>query len=98
MNYNLTKLQEANTIPEFIGVVNSYANDSLVGFFLIGIFFTLLMIMKRYEFDNSLMVSSFLCFMFSLFLKYLGWINFKFVLVFLIVMALSMFYSFLLKR
>jgi len=97
-NYNLTLLQEVETVPDVISVANTYAGGNLVGMFLIAIFFVMLMIMKKWDFDKSLLVSSFLCFMFSLFLKMAGFVSMIFVLVFGIVMALTGFYLFLIKK
>ena len=97
-NYNLTLLKEAGTVPDVISVANTYVGGNLVGLFLIAIFFVMMMIMKKWEFDKTLLVSSFLCFMFSLFLKMAGLVNMIFVLVFGIIMSLTAFYLFTIKK
>lgn len=98
MNYNLTLFQEAVTVTGMVEVVNNYAGGFLIGMFLIIIFFVLMMMFKRWEFDKSLLVASWLCFMFSLFLKSAGLINFYFVLVFLILSSLTALYLYVKKK
>lgn len=87
MTYNMTQLQMADT---FYGIAK-YANDStngvLFGLMIIAIFFVLIMLLKRYDFDDAFLVSSFISFILSIFLVYAKLLNFMVPLVFLILTA-----------
>lgn len=89
MTYNITQLQNADTIFKLV----VYANDSTTGFvaiaFLLAVFFISLMALKRYEFSKALLASSVIGFVISLLLNYAHLINPIWSLIFLIVAAFS---------
>ena len=89
MTYNVTQLQNADTLFKLV----VYANDSTTGFIvialLLSVFFVLLMALKRYEFSKALLVSSVISFVFSLLLNYAGLISSVWSLVFLIIAAFT---------
>lgn len=96
--YNITRLKAALNSADIV----SYANDStegvLMGFVLISIFFILLFIMRRWDFDKSILAASFSCFILGLILTYVQWLNFMVMLFFLFVTALSGLYVYFSRR
>ena len=98
VNYNLTAMQGNATISGFIDNVNQFTNGTLIGMFMIALFITMLMIMKNWEFDKSILTSSFLCFAISLMLKMAGWINWMYVVFFFILMTSSGLYLYTIKN
>ena len=97
--YNLTALKNAETIVDvIIAANNAYPNNAqgpqlLVGGFLVALFVVLLMMMKKANFTDRLLVASWLCFVLSLFLRVAELINFYFVIGFSLMAALTMLYS-----
>jgi len=93
MTYNITQLQNADTIFKLV----VYANDSTTGLmviiFMLSAFFIMLMVMKKYEFSKALMASSAISFVVSLFFVYAKLINPIWALAFLILTAGSAFLS-----
>jgi hypothetical protein len=93
MTYNLTLLQEAETIYKVFVYADNASGNIMVGLFMIAIFFVFLMALKRYSFTNALLASSFVSFILSLFLTYANLLNFMFPLFFLITASLTALYS-----
>jgi heme A synthase len=95
MTYNLTQLQGA----EYFVDVFIYSNNSTEGVlgigFIIALFFVLFMVLKKYEMTHSLIVSSFVCFIVSGLMAYLGVMNIMVVLLFLATTAFTALYIFL---
>jgi len=87
--YNMTELQEAVTLDKLITFVNDATSSLLVGTFIIAIFFIMFMALRRYGFVDSLLTSSFVCFVISLIATYIGWINIMFPLSFLAITAFT---------
>jgi len=92
MTYNMTQLQASTTVFKLFEYANDATGEILVGLFMIGIFFILLLSMKRMNFEYALFASSGLAFVLSAILTYSKLLNFIIPLIFLIVMALSGFY------
>jgi hypothetical protein len=91
-------MQGNATISGFIDNVNQFTNGMLVGMFMIAIFISMLMIMKNWEFDKSILTSSFLCLVISIMLKMAGWINWMYVVFFFIIMTTSGLYLYAVKK
>ena len=96
--YNITPLQQAPGIYEIFLFANTSANALLFGLIMIGIFFILLYLLKRWGFAEALLSSSFACFVLSGFLVYIKLLNFYFLLAFLIILALTGLYVFMIKK
>lgn len=96
--YNLTQLFNANSSL----MLYEYANDStggvLSGLFAIGLFVVMLMIMKKYDFVDALLASSFIAFVISEFMAFAKLLNFWYPLSFLILTALTALYGAMSKR
>lgn len=96
--YNMTQLQEADTMYGLW----VYANDSsgliLMGLLMVAVFFVMIMALKGWGFDEALLASSFTCFVLSMILAYASLLNFGFVYLFFVVMALSALYIFMIKK
>ena len=96
--YNLTTLQNASNVAEIVEFTNTNTDGMLMGLAIISIFFIMLMVLKRWEFDDALLSSSFVCFVLSLILSFGQWISFMYPLTFLILSAFTAFYVFVTKR
>jgi hypothetical protein len=98
--YNLTNVTNASNVGELIIVANREGtNGILFGFFMIAIFFIILLSLRRstVAFEDSLLVASFLCFLVSAIAVYGGFLNIIFPLAFLIILALTGFFSWMSK-
>jgi len=98
MSYNITQLQASTTIIKLVVYANDAVDGLLLGLFIIAIFFVLLMVMKKYEFDFVLFTSSWISFVLSSILVYAKLLNFIFPLSFLALAAFTGFYLFVVKR
>jgi len=96
--YNLTELQDADTISGIFTFANTNTGGLLLGLGMLSIFFVMLLVLKRYEFQDAMLSSSFVCFILSLILSYGGWLNFMYPLVFLLLAAFTAFYIYVTKR
>ena len=96
--YNLTGLKAADTIPKLVVYANDITGDVLMNLFLWATFMIMFMVMKRFDFDESLLTSSFVTFILALIFNYIGLIPLKNALVFLVIVAFGAFYSFVLKK
>lgn len=93
MTFNMTQLQQANTIMKVV----VYSNDSTGGVLMIGfmlaIFFVMLLAMKRYPFPKALLATSGISFVISVLFVYAKLLNPIWALTFLILTAGSAFLS-----
>lgn len=102
--YNLTCVQNGETIADLVVCANDAypigltSPQILVGGFMFVIFILLLMALRKYQVENSLAVSSFVCFILSAILNSGNLIRFEVTLFFLIILAATMLYSFTVKR
>lgn len=87
---NMTALQAATTIPDLANVANDSTNGILFGMFMIGVFFIMLFVLKKYGFAEAFVSSSFSCFLLSAILAYGAFINLIFPLSFLAMTAFSL--------
>ena len=99
--YNLTNLTDSTSIIDIVRVANgaSSYNPSplmqggiLVGGFLIVIFIAMLMILRQYEIQDRILTASFACFVLSIFLRMTNLVSTTIVFVFLVIMALDVFF------
>lgn len=96
--YNLTLLKDADLVSDIFVYANDASNGTLMGIFVIVIFFVMLMVFKRWEFDEALLSSSFLSFVLSAILAYGGYIGLVYPLTFLGITAFTTFYVFVVKN
>jgi len=96
--YNLSALAESETVLDVVTVANNATGQILMGLFLVAVFFIMMMILSKNGFDNALVISSFACFILSLFLRFANMINFLFVIFFLAITAFMLFYMVVVKR
>jgi len=97
--YNITGFQESKTIVDIAVWGNNIVDQTLFGSIIIGMFFIFFLSFKiKFDFIESILGSSFLCFILSLFLRQAGLINFMFVIGFLIIVALSTMLLFITKK
>lgn len=96
--YNITGLQSATTITEIFTFANDVTDQIWFGFLMIAIFLIILIGLKRYPFENALLSASFVSFLLSAILTYAGYLNFIFLLFFLICTALTGFYMYMVSR
>jgi hypothetical protein len=96
--YNMTQLQEVDSIYKLVLYANGATGEILLVLFLMAVFFVMLMALKKYEFDNALMVSSFSCMIISMIFVYIHLIALIWALVFLIMTAFTAFYLFGIKN
>jgi hypothetical protein len=101
--YNLSGLQKATTIFDVVKFANNASSMNgtpfLINGIIIGIFIILTaMMLRRYEFDDSIMVSGFLCFILSIFLRAAMLISFITLIGFGAIAGFTLFYKVVLKR
>lgn len=95
--YNLTALQAAKTIPDLIRVANNPViaggtNEFyLVSGLLLTVFIVLVMAFRKYDWANSILASSVICMILSLFLVSAHLLNLIWPLFFGIMFAFSLF-------
>ena len=98
MTYNMTDLAASDTFYKIVNFANDSSGGILVGLFMLSFFFIMLMVLKRYDFDGALLVSSWICFIISMLLTYAGLLNLVFTLLFLVIAAFTAFYMTVLKK
>jgi hypothetical protein len=86
--YNLTQLQQATTMGKLVIYANNASDGYLILFFIIAMFFIMFMALKRYDFGDAILVSSFISFILSLVASFGGFLNMLYPLGFLIVTAI----------
>jgi len=92
MTYNLTLLKGYSGITGLINFVNYTTNDLFSAIVVISLYIILLMVLKRFDFIQSLIASSWVMFLISLLLTYAGLLNMIFPLFFLSVAAFAALY------
>lgn len=97
MTYNETALQTATGLYDVLVFADDATGNVFIGLFVIGVFVSLLLIMKRFEFHTTLPSAGLICFVISLILSYAELLNFLYPLGFLLVTALSVLYLYLQK-
>ena len=98
MTYNLTALQNASNMYGIVEFANNSTNGIFIGLLMISIFFILLLILKKYEMHNALLVSAYLSFILSLILSYAHLLNFIYVLIFFALSAFTLFYNYVVEN
>jgi len=98
LTYNITALQEADTVYKLFEYANMSTEYSLFGLFMIAIFFVMLMALKKNDFLDALITSSFICFVLSSILTYGKLLNMVFPIMFLGITAFSGLYMYSVKK
>lgn len=91
MAYNLTALQNSNTVSDLFIYANTITDNILSVLFLLSVFFITLFWISSKEKDisNALLPSSYITFITAILLKALGTIQFNLVFAFLILIAIT---------
>jgi hypothetical protein len=100
--YNMTQLQNADTFYTLI----RFANDStytrgvnmLSGMFVIAVFFIMMMVLKKYDFDKSIPAASFVCSVLSLLMTAIGLGSWLFTIIFVIITFGSVLYLYIIRK
>ena len=92
---NMTLLQEAVSITDLAVVANDSTNGILFGMFMMGVFFIMLFVLKRYGFAEAFVSSSFCCFIMTVILAYGNFVNLIFPLTFLAATAFGALYLYM---
>jgi hypothetical protein len=93
MTYNLTQLGEQQTFSDILVWTNTQVSDLLGGLFVVSILIVLTLIFsRRMPFVDSLITSSFICFVISALGVYTGIMNFMYPLTFLVITAFGVMY------
>jgi hypothetical protein len=87
--FNLTLLQQADDAGKLLTYANNSANGYLVVFFMVALFFIMLMVLKRYDFPEAILTSSFICFILSLIFSYSGYMSIYYPFGFLAIAGFS---------
>lgn len=96
--YNLTNLTLAMNFGDVVVYANSVSSGYLFGMFSIGLFFIILMAFRRAPFAESLLTASFLSFVLAAIAGYAGLLNVIFALAYLILLALTGLYVWVVNR
>lgn len=94
MTYNLTVLQGEIGVSGLMQFTNSVTSDLFSSIMVVSLFFILLLSLKKYDFIQAFMASSFVMFLLSLFLVSANLLNFMFPLAFLTFTALAAIYTY----
>lgn len=94
----MTELQNALTVSDLVTYANDATSQILAGIFIIALFFILLFILNKWDFDKAIFAASFAAFIVSAILSYAQWLNFYITAVFLIIFALSALYQYAINR
>ena len=97
MTYNMTALAESDTVYKLVLYANDATGEILLVLFSMAIFFIMLMVLKKWEFEKSLLVSSFISFLISIMLVYAELIQLVWALVFLVLAAFTALYMMMTK-
>jgi len=95
VSYNITALSNVDSVGTLFQYANNSAGGVLFGIIIMAVFFIMLLVMKRWEFDKALLSSSFACFILAMLLSFAGLLNFMFVLIFLVIMAFTALYVYI---
>lgn len=98
MVYNVSELYNATTISDVVMYANTATSGVLFGFFIVAIFIVMMFVLKKYDFEDALVTSSFSCFLLSGILAYGGIINIIYPLAFLALTALTGFYLYVIQK
>jgi|19_taG_2_1085344.scaffolds.fasta_scaffold221260_1 uncharacterized membrane protein len=99
MSYNLTDLQDSETVTDLFIYANDSVTGLLGGMFMLAVFFVLLgLMMKKNDFDSALLSCSFISFVLGMLLSYAGLLTLIFPLGFLALTAFTAFYMFVVKK
>ena len=91
--YNITGFQDATTISDMVVYSNNITDQVFMGVFTYALFFMFLMIFKKSsDFEESIIASSFIMFILSLFLRNMGLVNFIVPLSFITILAIMLFF------
>jgi len=96
--YNISLLEEAETVLDIVNYANVSSNQVLFGLFMVGIFFVMILALKKWDFEDTLLSASFVCFVLSLLATFADLLNIIFPLMFLALAAFTAFYSYITKR
>lgn len=94
MTYNLTLLQAESGIHGLMEFTNYATGELFSSIMVVSLFFILLLSLKRFDFVQAIMASSFVMFLLSLFLVSADLLNFMFPLAFLTFTAMSAIYAY----
>lgn len=97
MTYNMTELAAADTVYDLMVYANNSTGSILLALFVMAVFFVMLMVLKKWDFDSALLVSSFSCFVLSAILVYAHLLALVWALVFLIMAGFTAFYMVVLR-
>lgn len=87
--YNMTELSNVETFSGIVTYANNSTGGLMVGMFLLAFFFIMLMALKKWDFTNALLTSSFIAFIVGAVLSYADILNLLFPLGFLAITAFS---------
>jgi len=94
--YNMTGLQNAQTLVDVVTWANSNTGSMLVGSFLVGFYIVMTTsLLRKYEIYEAVATSSFVCFWVSAFLQYAGLVNELFTYFFVVISAIFGIWSFI---
>ena len=100
--YNVTSglanLTSSKNIFDIIVFANNAVDKILTTSMMAAVFVIMLLVLKRWGFDNALLSSSFSCFALSLILSYINLLNMRVPLIFFIIMAGTITYMIITER
>lgn len=96
--YNLNDLANSTTMVSLARYSSHLVGDVLISTFVFCLMMVLMFRYSNMEFSESLMISSFICFIISAMFSYIGLLNLYIVIVFLSIFVLSGLYVFIANR
>lgn len=89
--YNITQLQQANTLFKLWEYANDSTSGLVAGLFLLGFFFIMLLQLKKWPFAESFLTSTVIAFVVGLLLSYAKLLSIVYPLMFLALAAITFF-------
>jgi hypothetical protein len=96
--YNLSTLSNITGLGGLVSYANTTTEGHLIGMFIVAIFFISIIKLKQYSFDAVFFAASWICFVFSAFLIWAGWLNMIYAIGFLVAAAFSALYLYTVKK
>lgn len=98
MTYNLTGLQTSTNLYDLFSYANTSTDGTLIITLILSIFFIMLFVLKKWEFQDALISSSFVTFILAALLSYAKLLNIIFPLAFLAITAFTILFTTFIKK
>jgi hypothetical protein len=96
--HNLNDLQNVTSVVSMTDYIAKTTNGMFFQLLLVIMFVVMLMALIRTGFQSAVMTSAFLCWILSIYLVYLGYVNFIYSIIFFVIAIMMLFYMYVTKQ